>query len=49
MYGNLSANQLDLLPAWTGEFIGVKIATIFPDNSRPAPPSVHASYTQLKL
>jgi len=37
-----------LMPAWrTGEFLGVKIATIHPGNAETNLPSVHASYLLL--
>jgi ornithine cyclodeaminase len=33
-----------LMPAWQGETLGVKIATIFPSNNARELPSVHSSY-----
>jgi len=39
-------NLLLLMPAWrTKRCIGVKLVTVFPDNSRHGKPAVHASYT----
>src|SRR3954463_7760755 len=43
-----SPGTLLLMPAWrTGEALGVKIVTVFPDNSRRALPSVHGTYLLL--
>jgi len=40
-----SANTLLLMPAWVpGGFLGVKIATVCPDNSSKGVPSIQASY-----
>ncbi len=33
-----------LMPAWQGETLGVKVATIFPGNNKRGLPSVHSSY-----
>jgi len=43
--GDSAPGTLLLMPAWReGAVLGVKIATVFPDNARLGLPAVHASY-----
>ncbi len=42
---NIEGNTLLLMPAWTKQFCGVKIATVFPQNRKTKKPTVHAIYT----
>lgn len=43
-----SPGTLLLMPAWqAGKSLGIKIITVFPDNSRQALPSVHGTYLLL--
>jgi ornithine cyclodeaminase len=44
-----AAATLLMMPAWKpGDALGVKIATVFPDNARRSLPAVHASYMLLE-
>ena len=42
---DIGDNTLLLMPAWTDEYCGVKIATVFPNNRKINKPSIHAVYT----
>lgn len=42
---NIEENTLLLMPAWTHQFFGVKIATAFPGNRSINKPTIHAVYT----
>ncbi|MEO1262679.1 MAG: ornithine cyclodeaminase family protein [Bacteroidota bacterium] len=42
---DIGNNTLLLMPAWTEQFCGVKIATAFPGNRKINKPTIHAVYT----
>jgi ornithine cyclodeaminase/alanine dehydrogenase-like protein (mu-crystallin family) len=45
---NAASGNLLLMPAWvSGDSLGVKVVTVFPDNARRSLASVHASYLLL--
>ena len=42
---DIGNNTLLLMPAWTDQYCGVKIATAFPNNRTIGKPTIHAVYT----
>ena len=42
---DIGENTLLLMPAWTDQYCGVKIATAFPGNRKINKPTIHAVYT----